>query len=126
RRLGDSVTDQLSNWDAVDAEALASAVVRLDENTNDVLVDRARGRSDAALELVAHHAGATADVSLFDPAVVCVIERGVCVLRRDVLATDVVEKAVEGLAYDGQRPGVLIGGSSGDCVADDADAEGVR
>src|SRR5207249_2704119 len=64
--------------------------------------------------------------SLLDLAVVSALERSVCVLCRYVLSADVVEKAVESLADDRKRPCVLVSGGSGDRVAHDTDAEGVR
>ncbi len=80
---------------AVDAEALAPAVVRLHEHADDVavnLLDDARRCPDSALELVANHAGAAADVALRDRSGRCGFERGARVLGLDVHAVDVVER----------------------------------
>ena len=95
----------------VDGQALASAVVGLHQRADGeaALLGRqaARGRADAALEAVADHAGAAADVALGDGPARGVRKGRVEVLGADVLAVDVVEPAVPGLAHHRQRPGRL-------------------
>jgi hypothetical protein len=76
-------------------------------------------------KLVADHSGAAADVAFRDVSR-CGGECGVDVRGGHTLRTDVVEEAVERLADDGQRPGVLVGRPRGDRIAHDTDAEGVR
>ena len=93
---------------AVDREPFAAAVVRLDQRAHHVptLLPRQRpgGRPDAALELVADHAGPTADVAFGDGPVGGRLQRRPQVLGPDVLAVDVVEHPVPRLADHGQAP----------------------
>src|SRR5262249_7235313 len=87
-------------------------------------------RADAALEAVADHPGAAADVALGDRAPACRVERGEDVLRRHMLALDVVEPAVVRLADGRHRPVRALARGARlvrhDRVPHDADAVGVR
>ena len=62
--------------------------------------------ADAALEAVADHAGAAADVALGHRPALGAVERLEDVRLLDVEAVDVVEVAVVGLGHDRQRPPV--------------------
>jgi hypothetical protein len=102
---------------AGDEQAVAQAVVGLHQHAERVrgltASDHARGGADAALELVADHAGAAADVALRDRAARGSVERRIHVCGLDVKAVDVVEMAVPGLGDDRQRPPVAgrVGGA---------------
>jgi hypothetical protein len=90
---------------AVHRQALAPPVIRLDEHPDHVPVDgHARRRPDPALEAVADHPGAAADVPFRHRPVRRGIDRSEDVLRQHVEAVDVVEETVPRLRDDGQAP----------------------
>src|SRR5204863_9123665 len=96
------------------AQLAAHAVIRLHQHAHRVAVagvelgDARRG-AGAALEVVAGHAGAAADVAFGDRATGCAFDRVVDVLRGDVEAVDVVEFAIPGFRHHRQRPPVARG-----------------
>src|ERR671937_2304350 len=92
-----TIADQLADRHPVDAEAAAASVVRLHDHADDMSVHAARCGADPALELVADHSGAAADVAFRDVGRRGG-ESGVDVRAGHTLRTDVVEEAVERLA----------------------------
>jgi hypothetical protein len=98
RRIGVHavLAQMLTDRHARDAQRIAHAVVRLHQYANGVCSlavvrrDTARCGADAALELVADHAGAATHVALRDRAAGRVVERLGDVLGPDVEAVDVV------------------------------------
>ena len=94
----------------VHPQVLPAAVVGLHERADDVAAvgvgEHARRRADAALEAVADHAGPAADRPFGDAARTRVGERLAEMIAGHVLAVDVVQQAVPGLADDRQRPGL--------------------
>ena len=119
---------------AVDAEPLAAAVVGLHQHADRPLVislaDPSRRGPDAALEVVADHAGAAPDGPFSDRASGRGGVRRPRVGGGDVEAVDVVEGAVPGLGHDRERPGLdavgqLLDLEGDECVADHAHAVGV-
>ncbi len=121
--------------DAVDPQELASPVVRLYERADGEAAgfgrdDAGRG-ADAALELVADHAGPTPDPTLGDRAAGRSVDRGVEMVGQHVETVDVIEQAVVRLADHGQGPEVGVRpvrphGVGEEGVVDDADGMGVR
>src|SRR5208283_5488700 len=81
--------------------------------------------ADAALEFVADHASAAADVALFDGAGVGGVEGMESVFGLDVESVDVVEIAVPGFGDNGERPPVAfrIGRAVFDLPGDDGIAD---
>ena len=110
--VGGMFGDFLADGNAGDAELIAASVVALHENADGVAsgfgVEHARGRSDAAFEFVADHAGAAADVAFFDRAGVGDVEGVEGVFGVDVESVDVVEPAVPGFGDHRQRPPVTF------------------
>src|SRR5437588_10037361 len=102
RRKWNTVADQPADRYAVDTKAVAAPVVGLHEDTDRVRLDQPRRRADAALEAVADHARAAADVPLRHPLAACGVERRHDVVGRYALGADVVEEAVVRLADPGQ------------------------
>ena len=107
----------------------ARAVVALDQHADRVAAglggEHARRGADAALEAVADHPGAAADVALGDGPAARAVERREHVLGLHVEAVDVVEQAVVGLGHDRQAPGLQARPRHlplEDRVAHDADA----
>src|SRR5437660_2096639 len=90
--------------DARDAQLLARSVVALHQYADGVTssfgVEHARRGADAALELVADHPRAPADIALFDRTEVSRIERVERVFRFHMESIDVVEVAVPRLGDD--------------------------
>src|SRR5215204_2960218 len=112
----------------------AASVVRLHERADRpaALLFRkpARSRADTALELVADHTRPPSDRALLDGSDTCGIERFEYMIRRDVLAVDIVQGAVVGLGHHGEAPVLLLVGAGLDLgpyqgVAHDTDAVGV-
>src|SRR5439155_15296694 len=88
----------------------------------------AGGRASAALEAVAVHSGAAADVAFFDRAAPRGVERLKGVLFFDVLPLHVVEPSVGGFGDDGipERAEAVVFDHPFDCsVANDANAQRV-
>src|SRR6185503_1931464 len=89
-------------------------------------LDFARRRAGAALEAVALHGRAAADVAFGHRSGLRAVERGEDVLRLDVKAVDVVEVAVVGFRDDRQQPRLRVllalDRPLDRRVADDADA----
>ena len=98
--------------DAGDAKLLARSVVALHEDADRVAsgfcVEHARTRSDSALEFVADHARAAADVAFFDGPGVSDVEGVPGVFGLHVESVDVVEIAVPGFGDDRKRPPVAF------------------
>ena len=109
------VAQVLADRHAGDAQRVAHAVVGLHQHADRVrswpaTVDAARGRADAALELVADHAGAAADVALGDRPAACRVERADRRARRVTWKPLMSFRcAVPGLGDDRQRPPVAAG-----------------
>ncbi len=128
-RLGDLAADR----DAVDAQLVAAAEVGLHQHADGVaaVVGRqpARRGADAALEAVADHPGAAADVAFGHRSTAGIVERLEHVRLLHVTAADVVQRAVPGLGHDRQEAPVALGvplGHVGDGgVVHGADAAGV-
>ena len=103
----------LADRDARDAQRRARSVVRLHQHPDrlrpSLHVHLARGRADAALESVAGHSGAAADVALFDRARFRALDRRIHVRGLHVETVDVVQLAVPGLGDDRGRPPVARG-----------------
>ena len=121
---GDLRTDFKADGDAIDAEvgAGAVAVVGLDQDADGELpalgVHQPGGGADASFEVVAEHAGTTADVAFGRRTAGC---RGYGledVFFGQMEGVDVVEEAIVGLGDDGQEP--AIGLTVFDGVRDDA------
>src|SRR3989442_1088811 len=131
---GRGLRNLLADRCAGDAQETARAVIRLHEDADSVAtearVDLARGGPAAALEAVADHAGAAADVAFGDAARSRGVERREDVLRLHVEAVDVVEKAVPRFGDDRQRPllrrAAMIPRPFDRRVTHDADAVRVR
>ena len=100
--------DPPAHGNSLDGKALACAVVRLDKHPDcEAAVGGRkdpRSSADTALEAVADHACAAADVPLGNGARYCGIDGGDNVLRPDVLTVYVVQPPVPGLADDRQAP----------------------
>ena len=117
-RLRDHVAGQLlADGHALDAQALAPAVVGLDQDAHraaavGLLQHPGRG-ADAALEAVADHARAAADVALPDRSRRGRVDRLDHVLGAHVHAVDVVQGPVPGLPHHRQAPGLLGAGPAG-------------
>jgi hypothetical protein len=120
---------------AVEPEHLAEAVVRLHEHTDRVRRTSGRHatrrRPDAALELVADHPRAAADVAFSDgqAGVLGVGQRGAHVVSGEVERVDVVEEAVVRLAHDREAPrrvGIALDLLGDEGVAHQSDLVGVR
>src|SRR5581483_11854451 len=97
---------------ASDAELLAQAEIRLDENAHRGAAGRAgqfaRGRADAALELKTGHARAAADVALRDRPRLGTVEGCKDVFLLDVEAVGVIEIAIVRFRDDRQHPGLML------------------
>src|SRR5215207_8900727 len=119
---------------ALDAQALAPAVVGLDQDAHRPaavgLLQHPGGGADAPLEAMADHARAPADVALRDRSRAGGLDRLDHVLRPHVHAVDVVQGPVPGLPHHRQAPGLLARRPAGQPgrdqgVAHDPDAVGV-
>src|SRR5262249_57766007 len=113
---------------------LRAAEVGLDEDPYGMggarVADHPGGGAGPAFELVAVHAGATADRPLLDGPAGGRLERVDRRLLGDVVPVDVVEVAVPGLRRDRQQPGVgqarvVPGGPGDDRSGGDPDRVGV-
>ena len=118
-----------------DHERVAYAVVGLHERASNIGmagdVDTPRRSADAALELVADHARAAADIALGHRAALRTVQRAIDVLCAHVKAVDVVQFAVPGLGDDRRRPPVTgrVGRTSANPPGDHRvvhDADAVR
>ena len=107
------LAQELPDRHARDAKCGARAVVRLHQHADRervaLHVHVARRRPDAALESVAGHAGAAADVALLDRAGFRALDRRIDVRGFYVESVDVVQLAVPGLGDDRCRPPVARG-----------------
>ena len=97
--------DLAPHWNAGNAQLIALAVIALHQHSHRVAAifcgEDARGGADAALEFVADHAGAAADIAFLDCTAVRAVDGVKYVLRLDVEAIGVVEISVPGLRDDG-------------------------
>ncbi len=125
--------DALAHRNSVDPQPFPSAVVGLHQGADGVApgggVGDPRRGADAALEAVADHAGAAADVALGHGPVGRGGQGGLDVVGLHMEAVDVAEQPVVGLPHHRQRPvdALTAGGHLGgdQRVADDAGAVGV-
>src|SRR4029079_1067737 len=116
-----------------DGELATRTEVRLEEHADRVLAvpigHESRGRARSALELVAVHARAAADRAFVDRARECRLERLHADRLGHVVAIDVIEIAVPGLAGDREEPRfgeiTVVSDGPGDYRGVD-DADGVR
>ena len=95
---------------AVDPEQIARPVIRLDQRADGVaragLGHHARGGARAALELVADHAGAAADIAFGDRLAAVAPSRAAnAQFLGDREALNVVQPAIIGLGHDRQMEG---------------------
>jgi hypothetical protein len=131
--VGGMIGDFFADGNAGDAELVAASVVALDEDADGIAsslgFEHAGRGADAAFELIADHAGATADIAFFDRAGVGDVEGVEGVFGLDVKSVDVVEPAVPGFGDHGQRPEVafhvgraVLDLPGNDGVAHDSDA----
>ena len=122
-----------ANRCAGDCQQLAAAVVRLDEHADRVAAvfraQHAGRRADAALEPVADHPGAAADIAFGHRTAARPIQRLERMGLRDVESVDVVQEPVPRLGDDGKAEVAGIAFASAalhvpldDRVAHDADA----
>ena len=124
--MGDFLADRYAS----DPQQTARAVVRLHQDADGIPagagVQFARRGSRAALESVADHPGAAADVSLGDASARRALDRRDDMFRLHVKSVDVVQRAVPRLGDDRQRPRLeesqMLGGPLDRRVAHDADA----
>ena len=99
-----SVLNQFAHRNAGDLQLAAHSAIALHQNT-DRVVTRAPGcRSDSALEPVADHARAAANIAFRYLAPLGCRDRLFNVLGLHVKSVDVVQIAVIGLGYNRQRP----------------------
>ena len=104
-------SDLATDRHAIDAQQIARAIVRLHQRADRIalaiLDDDARCRAGSALELVADHAGAAADIAFGDGAAADrAVERGKRVLLRQRESLDVAQPAIVGLGDDRQMKGL--------------------
>src|ERR671921_1099447 len=134
RRRDDLGTKHTSYRCAVHSQHGAAPVVSLHERADRPaalpLRKSARSRADTAFELVTDHTRPPSDRALLDGPTTSGIERFEYVIRRDVLAVDIVQGAVVGLGHHGETPVLLVVCAGFDLgpyqgVAYDSDAVGV-
>ena len=132
RALGTSAIGNLAaHRHAIDPQQIARAVIGLHQGADGEMLaggfDHPARGADPALELVADHARAAADIALGHRAAAGGVQRGMGHGLGDRKGLGIGEPAVMGLGHDRQMPGRLdaeLDGIAADGIAHGADAMG--
>src|SRR6202050_2031498 len=104
--------DFFAHWNAGNPKLIAASVVALYEHPNGIAsffcIAHARRSPDPALEFVAHHTRAAADVAFFNRAGVSAIKRVPCIFGMNMKAVAIVEPAVPSFSDYRQRPTIAF------------------